>query len=61
MVLPNQASSTNCYSDSGAAATNNLMWNAALVSVLIINYLEDEVVTSNTIKNQKPFNILFIL
>ncbi|CAG2249717.1 unnamed protein product [Mytilus edulis] len=32
MVLPNQASSTNCYSDSGAAATNNLMWNAALLA-----------------------------
>ncbi|CAG2203281.1 unnamed protein product [Mytilus edulis] len=30
MVLPNQASSTNCYSDSGANAANDLMWNAAL-------------------------------
>ncbi|VDI65662.1 Hypothetical predicted protein [Mytilus galloprovincialis] len=32
MVLPNQAISTNCYSDSGADPTNNLMWNAALLA-----------------------------
>ncbi|XP_063416488.1 uncharacterized protein LOC134698129 [Mytilus trossulus] len=31
MLLPNQASSTNCYSDSGATIGNNKMWNAALL------------------------------
>ncbi|XP_071127681.1 uncharacterized protein [Mytilus edulis] len=32
MVLPNQASSTNCYSDSGALPANNRNWNPALLA-----------------------------
>ncbi|CAG2213625.1 unnamed protein product [Mytilus edulis] len=31
-LLPNQASSTNCYSDSGASPANNRQWNQALVT-----------------------------
>ncbi|VDI40385.1 Hypothetical predicted protein [Mytilus galloprovincialis] len=30
-LLPNQASSTNCYSDSGASPANNIQWIQALV------------------------------
>ncbi|XP_076071950.1 uncharacterized protein LOC143043607 [Mytilus galloprovincialis] len=34
MVLPNQASSTNCYSDSGTVATNNRNFLALLVCTM---------------------------